>query len=358
MQSSEALSTYQPHNETTPAGMSLLDYKLPEDLIAQTPAKTRDASRLLHLSRADGSHQHLNFPDLIPILRAGDLLILNDTKVFPARLRGSRKNTGGKVEVLLLDPLGEGRWSALIRCGGKLKEGEQLSLCDSRLTPRILSRASGGMFSIVFEEFDAEAKIDRYGEIPLPPYIDGSAQSRDFHIERYQTVFAQHRGAVAAPTAGLHFTDEILAALAQKGVEIRSLTLHVGLGTFQPIRDLNLDNHEMHSERYSIPPETRRAIDSAATERRRIIACGTTSARTLESYACTGSAEGETRLFIRPPYEFKLVNGLITNFHLPQTTLLLLVAALIGEERLIAAYQEAISMRYRFYSYGDAMVIL
>jgi S-adenosylmethionine:tRNA ribosyltransferase-isomerase len=256
----------------------------------------------------------------------------------------------------LLHPGLDKQWTALLRCGGKLRVGEQLSLGDNALNPTIVEKLGGGQYKLEFHEDNFDQVVDQHGEIPLPPYIEAS-QSSVNHRDRYQTVYARERGAAAAPTAGLHFTRELLARVERRGVEIAYVTLHVGLGTFMPIRD-KVEDHVMHSEHYVIPRSTLGALDKARAAGRRIIACGTTSVRTLESYALTGRASGATELFIQAPYDFQFVKGLITNFHLPQTTLLLLVGAFLGEGRLRDAYEEAITEGYRFYSYGDSMVIL
>lgn len=339
--------------------MDWLDYELPPELIAQEPAERRDAARLMVIDRRSGERSHRRFADLPSLLSPGDLLVLNDTAVFPARLRGKRAS-GGKLEVLLLEPLGAGRWTALTRSNKRLRPGETLLLADGAIEARFIERTHDGSAIVdLGDRPDLDTIIDRAGEVPLPPYIEpgDSPEDRDRHRERYQTVYARQRGAVAAPTAGLHFTPELLAELEARGIERTALTLHVGLGTFQPIRAERPEDHAMHAERYAIPEDCIAALRRAKAEGRRIIACGTTAARTLETFAREGAAAGATALYIRPPYDFQLVDGLITNFHLPRTTLLLLVAALMGRECLIAAYEEAIARRYRFYSYGDAMLI-
>lgn len=336
--------------------MSILDYELPDDLIAQAPSEKRGESRLMIIDRETGARRHSQFSEIIGELKSGDLLILNDTAVFPARLRGKRSLSGGKVEVLLLHPGPDNQWTVLMRCGGKPQAGEELSLGEGHLRPTIVKKLGGGQYVLQFHCQDLDQKVDQYGEIPLPPYIAAEKSSID-HKDRYQTVYARERGAVAAPTAGLHWNDDLLAQAREKGVEIAYVTLHVGLGTFMPIRD-RVEDHVMHKEQYIIPDATLKALESAKRDGRRIIACGTTSARTLESYGKTGLATDNTDLFIQPPYEFKLMSGMITNFHLPQTTLLLLVGAFLGEQKLIDAYQDAIAEKYRFYSYGDSMIIL
>lgn len=336
--------------------MSILNYQLPEDLIAQAPSEKRGESRLMIIDRESGDRRHGRFHQIIEELQSGDVLVLNDTAVFPARLRGKRSLSGGKVEVLLLHPGPDNQWTVLMRCGGKPKAGEELSLADGALKPTILEKLGGGQYVLQFHCEDLDQLVDQHGEIPLPPYIAAESSEVD-HKDRYQTVYARQRGAVAAPTAGLHWNDALLESARKKGVKIAYVTLHVGLGTFMPIRD-KIEDHVMHKEQYVIPEATLKILDQAKAENRRIIACGTTSARTLESYAKTGRATDNTDLFIQPPYEFQLMSGLITNFHLPQTTLLLLVGAFLGEDKLLAAYNDAIAEKYSFYSYGDSMVIL
>lgn len=338
--------------------MSVLDYQLPPELIAQKPAEPRDHARLMVIDRSTGQRRHQRFFNILEHLQAGDLLVVNDTSVIPARVRGRRSQTGGKVELLLLEDSGQrapGKvlWTSLMKCGGKPKAGESLTLGHRPFEAVLKTRLGGGQWLIEFPE-NLDELLEENGEMPLPPYI--AADPEVPHKSRYQTVYAKERGAVAAPTAGLHFTEDLLAKLAAKGVERAHVTLHVGLGTFMPIRE-SVDDHIMHKERYFISEQTQAALEAAKKDQRRIIACGTTSVRTLEAYAKTGEAEGATDLFIRPPYEFQLVSGLITNFHLPQTTLLLLVGAFLGEQRLKDAYQDAIAEEYRFYSYGDSMFI-
>lgn len=332
-----------------------LDYELPEELIAHSPAARRDESKLMFLDRRSGARTHGRFFEIEERLHRGDVLVINDTAVFPARLRGAREGTGGKVEALLLEEQSGDQWQAMLRCGGRLRANEFLNLGPS-LKARLIESLGSGLWLIELKSPKSVAEaIEDCGEVPLPPYIEGARSEID-HKSRYQTVYASQRGAVAAPTAGLHFTAELLDRLSAKGVDRVSLTLHVGPGTFQPIRD-DLASHVMHSERYWIPEATLATITRAKAEGRRIIAVGTTSVRALESYAATKHASGATKLFVTPPYEFKIVEGLITNFHLPRSTLLLLVSAFAGTESLKAAYAEAIAERYRFYSYGDAMFI-
>ncbi len=343
------------------------DFELPEELIAQAPLPERDASRLLVLPRAGGAPEHRTFRELPSLLRSGDLLVVNDARVIRARLRGA-KATGGKAELLLCDPLPPAGGRAAYRCMGQaskgLKPGQRLVLGPpgAPLGAEILADRGGGFCDVAF---DAEperllAAVERAGELPLPPYLRRAAGPED--DARYQTLFAAVPGAVAAPTAGLHFTPAILDALARAGVERATVTLHVGPGTFLPVRAETLDEHAMHEERFEVPAATAGAVAGARGRGGRVIAVGTTSLRALEAAADGAggvrAGPGSTALFVRPGYVPKVVDGLLTNFHLPRSTLLMLVAALAGRERLLAAYREAVERRYRFYSYGDAMLLL
>jgi S-adenosylmethionine:tRNA ribosyltransferase-isomerase len=339
---------------------------LPDELVAQDPAAERGQSRLLVLSRDTGERVHAEFQKLVSYLRAGDLLVLNDTRVVPARLLGHRVPSGGAVECLLLREVGESTWEALMHPGQKLKRGARVVF--ERDGVRIHGEVAGlhlhGRRTIRLwtdEGMAVAAAIDRIGHIPLPPYITRGDRPSD--RDRYQTVYARDRGSIAAPTAGLHFTGELLEALAARGVERAEITLHVGYGTFKPVRAERVEDHEVDAETFTVAPAAAAALTAARRERRRIIAVGTTTTRALESLAIDPGgrvvpASGETRLFIHPGHEFKIVSGLITNFHLPKSSLLMLVAAFAGTERVMAAYREAVALRYRFYSYGDAMLIL
>jgi len=324
------------------------DYALPEELIAQAPAERRDESRLLILGP---ELQHRRFAELPELLPPGALLVVNDTRVLPARL-WARRETGGRVEVLLLEPEAGGVWRALVR--GKLAQGTPLLVGEARL--RFLERLDDGTARVEVPG-DVQALCEAHGEMPLPPYI---RQKSPHDRERYQTVFARAPGAVAAPTAGLHFTEEVLAALAARGIERAPITLHVGLGTFAAVREEDLDRHVMHEERYEIPEATAAAIAAARAEGRTIVAVGTTVVRTLESAWRDGAVPpgpGATRLFIRAGHRFRSFDRLLTNFHLPRSTLLVLVSAFAGKQRVLAAYRAAVAERYRFFSYGDAMLI-
>lgn len=338
--------------------LSDFDFELPPELIAQSPVTPRDSSRLLVLDRSTPPLGDRVFRDLPSLLRAGDVLVLNETAVFPARLLAKRAKTGGKVEVLLLEPLSEpGVWEALVRTKGTILPGERLDLgdADHLLYDAPLTEGRARLrFPPSVSPFDLAAKR---GHVPLPPYIRGAADTAEDR-DRYQTVYAREPGAVAAPTAGLHFTPSLLDSVRSQGIEVVPLVLHVGIGTFLPVRTEKLSDHRMHAERYSIPAETLAVLEKARRENRRVIACGTTTARALESYALTGEAKGSTNIFIYPPYEFRMVGGMITNFHLPKSTLLMLISALAGREKVLEAYKHAVEHRYRFYSYGDAMLII
>ncbi|MBK7859542.1 MAG: tRNA preQ1(34) S-adenosylmethionine ribosyltransferase-isomerase QueA [Archangiaceae bacterium] len=322
------------------------DSPLPEELIAQRALDRRDASRLMQVDRESGAVTHRTFSELPTLLGPGDLLVVNDTRVIPARLFGQKQGTGGKVELLLVRPEGQA-WACLGQAAKALKLGTVVEVAGG-LTATIAEVRGGGEYLV---QFDGDPT--RHGELPLPPYITRPADPAD--AERYQTVFASVPGSVAAPTAGLHFTPEVLEALAARGVKRATVTLDVGPGTFLPVRDGDIAGHKMHSERCVLPMETYDAIQDA----RRVIAVGTTVVRTLETFAAAGIKCGEldTRLFIRPGYEFQVVDGLLTNFHLPRSTLLMLVAAFMGREKMLAAYAQAVAQRYRFFSYGDAMFI-
>ena len=326
------------------------DYHLPEELIAQAPLPERDASRLLVLPRAGGELQHRAARELPALLRPGDLLVVNDARVIPARLFGRKEGTGGKVELLLVEPLGGADWLALGQASKPLREGMQVEVLGSRIEIREV-RAGGELVVRLPLTGDALWRfLDEAGELPLPPYIRHAPGPLD--RERYQTVFARERGAVAAPTAGLHFTPALIEDLRAREIGIARITLHVGPGTFLPVRVERTEDHRMHSERYFVPEETARAVGRAG----RVIAVGTTALRALE--ASQGKAgPGATDLFIAPGYEFRAVHGLFTNFHLPRSTLLMLVSAFAGLDRVRLAYQEAVARRYRFFSYGDAMLI-
>ena len=341
-----------------------LDFALPEELIAQAPVKPRDASRLLQLPRAGGEARHLRFTDLPELLSPGDLLVLNDSRVIPARLLG-HKPSGGRMEALLVEPIsgtrpGEpARWVAMAQSSKAIRVGTRVDF--GGLGAEVTRVAGEGFYELRFDRDEAglAEALERVGRVPLPPYIrrDPGAADRD----RYQTVIAREPGSVAAPTAGLHFTSELLARLATRGVERATVTLHVGPGTFLPVRAPRLEDHRMHSERYEVPEDTVRAFDAARRWGGRVVAVGTTAVRTLESAWAEGTLRagpGRTDIFIRPGHAFRAVDGLLTNFHLPRSTLLALVCAFGGAERVLTAYREAVAARYRFFSYGDSMAIV
>ncbi|MGI9952661.1 tRNA preQ1(34) S-adenosylmethionine ribosyltransferase-isomerase QueA [Moorellaceae bacterium AZ2] len=335
------------------------DYYLPPELIAQEPVEPRDASRLLVLHRQDGRLEHRRFYDLPRYLEKGDILVLNDTRVIPARLFGRKAGTGGRVEVLLLNPLGGDRWETLVRPGRRVPPGTQLIFGEGELEARVLaSTAEGGRVLKFAYQGSWEDLLAKLGQVPLPPYIHRELPDP----ERYQTVYARHPGSAAAPTAGLHFTPRLLEKIREKGVEVAHILLHVGLGTFRPVKEEIVEKHRMHAEYYIVLPETAEAINNARARGGRVVAVGTTVVRTLETVAtrdgliCPG--EGYTDLFIYPGYHFKAVDCLITNFHLPRSTLLMLVSAFAGREKILQAYRVAVEEGYRFFSFGDAMLIL
>lgn len=333
------------------------DFYLPEELIAQTPLERRDGSRLLALDKYTGEIEHRHFYDLPEFLKAGDCLVMNNSRVLPARLIGTRK-TGGMVELVLLRDLGEGRWECLSRPGRKTKPGTELSFGDGELNAVVEAVAEGGNRIVRFDYEGIFLEVlERLGKMPLPPYIKEELNEP----ERYQTVYSRELGSAAAPTAGLHFTEELLEKLKAKGVKLCYVTLHVGLGTFRPVKEDEIEDHEMHSEFCIIPEETAQAINETKRAGGRIVAVGTTSCRTLESFAKeNGTLEacsGWTDIFIYPGYKFKCIDALITNFHLPESTLIMLVSALAGRENILNAYKTAVEERYRFFSFGDAMFI-
>ncbi len=335
------------------------DYELPEELIAQTPVEPRDAARLLVVHRDSGRLEHRVFRDLPQYLVPGDVLVLNDTRVMPARLFGTKEPTGGRVEVLLLRRASADTWEALVRPGRRLAPGVRIVFGRGELTAEVVDRTESGGRLLKFSPADnLDERLAALGQVPLPPYIRAPLQDP----ERYQTVYARDAGSAAAPTAGLHFTPVLLDRIRAQGVAIEYVTLHVGLGTFRPVQAERIQEHRMHAEYFSIPPATAAAVNAAAREGRRVVAVGTTVARTLEAAAVAEdevrAGDGWTDLFIYPGYRWKVVDVLITNFHLPRSTLLMLVSAFLGRERTLAAYQEAVRERYRFFSFGDAMLIL
>ncbi len=346
--------------------VAFYDFELPGELIARVPLERRDASRLLVLDRTTGALQHRAFHELPTLLRPGDLLVVNESRVVPAKLQGVRTQTGGRWEGLFLREESVGMWRIIGHTRGKLQPGETITLQsqqpETAATPcelRLIERQAGGEWTVA--PLEAAATLDllqQFGSMPLPPYMEREPNASD--IERYQTTYARQPGAVAAPTAGLHFTPELFDQLRHSGVEIASVTLHVGLGTFRPVSVDRLSEHTMHAEWCELPQATVDAIQAARTRGGRVIAVGTTTVRTLESVAQLGSLRawsGSTDIFIRPPYSFQVVDQLITNFHLPKSTLLVLVSAFASRDQIRHAYQTAIEHQYRFYSYGDAMLI-
>lgn len=352
------------------------DYVLPSELIAQQPAPQRDQSRLLVLDRATGQRTHRQFPDLLEYLRPGDTLVLNNSRVIPARLRGVKRGSGGQVEVLLVEETAINDWWVMLRPGKRVRPGTQIDFIQhdgspAPLSAEVLEKNEEGhcrlRFTCAGNVLDV---IDSLGEIPLPPYIvreAGASSAAD--LERYQTVYAQARGSVAAPTAGLHFTPELLEKIKALGVNVHYVTLHVGLGTFAPLKVENISEHNMHMERFEISAETVGAIERTKASGGRVVAIGTTTVRVLESVAAQNDGKlvamrGTTRIFIYPPYQFRVVDVLVTNFHLPQSTLLMLVSAFAapnkmrGRELMLETYAEAVREKYRFFSYGDAMLII
>ena len=344
--------------------VSDFDYHLPAELIAQQPPAVRDGARLFHLDRHSGRHDHRAVTDLPALLEPGDLLVVNDTRVYPARLLGRRDPSGGTVECLLLSRLGGDRWDVLLHPGQKLREGTRAVFEGGgcRLRLEVLSCHYHGRRTVRLsadDGQDVDAAVDAIGHVPLPPYIKRPDAGDD--RERYQTVYARARGSVAAPTAGLHFTPGLLQALDARGVERAAITLHVGYGTFQPIRGEQVEEHRLAAEPFEITEAAARAVNRALEDGRRVVAVGTTTTRVLESAAAGGkpieAGTGSTGLYIAPGFEFRVVGALVTNFHLPRSSLLVLVSTFAGCERVLAAYAEAVARRYRFYSYGDAMLI-
>ncbi|MBQ7371022.1 MAG: tRNA preQ1(34) S-adenosylmethionine ribosyltransferase-isomerase QueA [Blautia sp.] len=333
-------------------------YELPQELIAQDPLEDRSASRLMHLSLADGSIEHRTFRDILEYLHPGDCLVINDTRVIPARLYGQKADTGAMIEILLLKRKENDTWECLVKPGKKARPGAKITFGDGILTGEITDIVEEGNRLIHFTyEGIFEEILDRLGEMPLPPYITHKLKDKN----RYQTVYAKHDGSAAAPTAGLHFTEELLDQVRVKGVKIAHVTLHVGLGTFRPVKVDDVESHHMHSEYYVVEEDQAAMINETKKKGGRVISVGTTSCRTLES--ATGedgilrAGSGWTQIFIYPGYQFKVLDALITNFHLPESTLVMLVSALAGRENVLSAYECAVSERYRFFSFGDAMFI-
>ena len=345
--------------------LSDFDYELPEKLIAQMPADKRENSKMLVVDKANQTNEHKHFFDIVDYIDSNSILVLNNTKVLPARLYGT-KDTGAKIEVFLLEGKGEKQWSCLIKPSKRVKPDTIITISEElKIRPIKRLEDDGEWLIELIYEGDLFEILHKVGNIPLPPYIERKIKSEElkqFDMERYQTVYAKDEGSVAAPTAGLHFTDEILEKLKAKGVEIVYVTLNVGLGTFRPVKCDNILEHKMHSETFEITQEAAEKINNAKANGKKLIAVGTTTVRTLETayqkYGCIKACHDHSELFIYPPYEFKVIDKLITNFHLPKSTLLMLVSALAGKDFIFKAYEEAIKNEYRFFSYGDCMLIL
>lgn len=335
------------------------DYDLPESLIAQTPLKDRDQSRLLVLGRNSGNIEHKHFKDVINYLETGDTLVLNDTRVMPARLFGLKEETGAKVEMLMLSRIENNDWEVLLKPAKRIKVGNKLSFGEGKIIAECIEELDqGGRIMRLHYEGILEERLNELGEMPLPPYIKERLDDPD----RYQTVYAKESGSAAAPTAGLHFTDELLHEIRAKGINIAFITLHVGLGTFRPVSVEDINDHEMHSEYYQMTQETANLLNQTKKEGHRIISVGTTSTRTLETirrdYNEFVAVSGWTDIFIYPGFTYKAIDGLITNFHLPKSTLVMLVSAFSSRENILNAYKEAVKLEYRFFSFGDAMLII
>ena len=335
------------------------DYDLPESLIAQTPLKDRDQSRLLVLGRNSGNIEHKHFKDVINYLETGDTLVLNDTRVMPARLFGVKEETGAKVEMLMLTRIENNDWEVLLKPAKRIKVGNKLSFGEGKIIAECIEELDqGGRIMRLHYEGILEERLNELGEMPLPPYIKERLDDPD----RYQTVYAKESGSAAAPTAGLHFTDELLDEIRAKGINIAFITLHVGLGTFRPVSVEDINDHEMHSEYYQMTQETANLLNQTKKEGHRIISVGTTSTRTLETirrdYNEFVAVSGWTDIFIYPGFTYKAIDGLITNFHLPKSTLVMLVSAFSSRENILNAYKEAVKLEYRFFSFGDAMLII
>jgi len=338
--------------------VSDFDYNLPKELIAQKAIEPRDASRLLILERKTKKITHRHFRDIVDYLYPGDVLVLNQTKVIPARLFGHKVPTGGRVEILLLKPVKENTWEALVRPGKRVHRGDVIDIANGGLRAQVIDYTEGGRLLQFQSAQNFDVLLQKLGQIPLPPYIKEKIEDPS----RYQTVYASASGSVAAPTAGLHFTEELLEEIRKKGVRVTSLILHVGVGTFRPVKAEKVEEHHMHREYYEVSQAAAQIINETRQKGGRVVAVGTTVVRTLESVADENGiiypGQGETELFIYPGYKFKVIDALLTNFHLPRSTLLMLVSAFTGIENIKTAYEEAIRQRYRFYSFGDAMFII
>ena len=334
--------------------LSDFDYHLPKELIAKYPVEPRDSCRLMVLNRKDKTTEHRIFRDVIDYLKPGDTLVLNNTKVIPARLIGKKEKTNANIEVFLLRPIEDNIWEALIKNVRRLKKNQKIIISDDFYVEFLSKDDEKAIVKI--HSKDIKSDLEKYGHVPLPPYIEREDEEKD--KDYYQTVFAEKEGSVASPTAGLHFTKELLEKIKEKGVNIAYITLHVGLGTFKPVKTEDITKHKMHEEYFTIPKETLEMIQKTKENKKSVVAVGTTVVRALETYGKFGKTEGFTDIFIYPPYEFKIVDKLITNFHLPKSTLLMLVSAFADRDFILRAYNEAVKERYRFFSYGNAMLIV
>lgn len=332
------------------------NYDLPKELIAQEPAEPRDSCRLMMVDKKTGEWEHHHFRDILDEIREGDVFVFNNTKVIPARLYGKKKDTGGKVEMLLLTPKGNDTWEVLVNPGRKALPGVEIEFAENCYCKVLDKTEFGGRLVEFYYDGNFDSLLDQIGEMPTPPYIHKKLGNND----EYQTVYAKYKGSAAAPTAGLHFTPELMEEMKKKGAKLLFVTLHVGIGTFRPVSEENIEDHEMHKEWYTVSEETAKEVNAARAEGRRVIAVGTTSVRTLESAGQSGileSGSGWTQLYIYPGYQWHMVDAIVTNFHLPESTLVMMMASFAGREHILAAYEEAVKQKYRFFSFGDAMFL-
>lgn len=332
------------------------NYDLPKELIAQEPAEPRDSCRLMMVDKKTGEWEHHHFRDILDEIREGDVFVFNNTKVIPARLYGKKKDTGGKVEMLLLTPKGNDTWEVLVNPGRKALPGVEIEFAENCYCKVLDKTEFGGRLVEFRYDGNFDSLLDQIGEMPTPPYIHKKLGNND----EYQTVYAKYKGSAAAPTAGLHFTPELMEEMKKKGAKLLFVTLHVGIGTFRPVSEENIEDHEMHKEWYTVSEETAKEVNAARAEGRRVIAVGTTSVRTLESAGQSGileSGSGWTQLYIYPGYQWHMVDAIVTNFHLPESTLVMMMASFAGREHILAAYEEAVKQKYRFFSFGDAMFL-
>lgn len=332
------------------------NYNLPKELIAQEPAEPRDSCRLMMVDKKTGEWEHHHFRDILDEIREGDVFVFNNTKVIPARLYGKKKDTGGKVEMLLLTPKGNDTWEVLVNPGRKALPGVEIEFAENCYCKVLDKTEFGGRLVKFHYDGNFDSLLDQIGEMPTPPYIHKKLGNND----EYQTVYAKYKGSAAAPTAGLHFTPELMEEMKKKGAKLLFVTLHVGIGTFRPVSEENIEDHEMHKEWYTVSEETAKEVNAARAEGRRVIAVGTTSVRTLESAGQSGileSGSGWTQLYIYPGYQWHMVDAIVTNFHLPESTLVMMMASFAGREHILAAYEEAVKQKYRFFSFGDAMFL-